>query len=85
VNGLAFSDLAPGHERVVVRAVLGEEVRRGRVVRDLDGYRLVREALPADVLAALITIAPPDLDHSRSVRRARPSTRPSGELARAWS
>jgi hypothetical protein len=82
---LTLADLAVRHAPHLVANVLAEEVRAGRVVRDLDGYRLVEERFPADVLAALRALGPPDPDHSRPVKRSRLSVRPTGELARAFA
>jgi hypothetical protein len=78
---LTLADLAERHAPHLVAVVLAEEVRSGRVVRDLDGYRLVEERFDADVLRALRAIAPPDLDHSRPIRRAAPV----GALARSFA
>jgi hypothetical protein len=66
----------------VVAVVLAEEVRRGRVVHENGGYRIVEERFPADVLAALIRLALPDPDHSGAARPGRPTAR---TLARSFA
>ena len=82
---LTLPDLAPGHPRGVVALVLGEEIRRGRVVHADGLYVLVPDAFDADVLVALRRLAPPDPDDARFARPGRPVPRVRGNLARSFA
>jgi hypothetical protein len=85
-HGLTFRQLA--RESIgkveVLREVLRDEVRRGRVTFDGRRYTLVPEAFPTDVLAALRNLQPPGTPDD-SHPAAHPTTPWSaGREAAAW-
>ena len=57
IQGLTTAELLASSPRPeALRAILASEERRGRLERDRERWRLVRDAFPADLLAAMAAL-----------------------------